>query len=370
MTFRIILSLAILATNLAYSQSKAFILKGTLKEVGSSNTIPYANIWVTNSTQGTATDASGNFLISVGEIHAKEKIKISSIGYKTRFYSIDSLKNYNSVVLQLESDVSLLDEVVIRTAPVNPAEIVQEAIASIDKNYLNAPFNIEYYSEMTASDISSGKVFSLETILTGYSSGYSSGKRIIFKIPQKRATGDNHLKAIDYNYWPTFEIHNVDQISNAFKHGILNLKHLDKFSMKYSGVSLFDEDTVFTIEYYAPKPTKEITGYGVVPKVYKGSISITTGTHAIVKHEITTDQFSYSIIYKKWEEKYFPYWIYGERRTRATVLLSKITNSITLKSIETKNVKVIEGKVNEFDDINTVKYDEVYWNTFFPKEEK
>lgn len=357
-------------TTCVYSQTESFLIKGEIKEQGTNNLIPYANIWITNTTQGTAAGASGEFIIRVDRKYQKEFFKISCIGYHTKLVSIDSIRSIPQVIITLESDVSLLDEVVIKTAPLNPADIVKKAIEAVSENYLNSPFNMEYYSEIVATDNSSHKEFKLETILFGYSEGYTGSKRKFFEITQRRTSGEDPLKIINYEYWPSYEIQAVDQISSSYKQGVLNLKNIDKFNLKYSGVSMFDEDTVYNIEYYAPKPPKEITGYGIVPKMYKGNIYITSSTYAVVKHEITNDHFSYSVIYKKLEGKYFPYFISGERKTKATVVLSKITNSIILRSIETKNAKIIDYKTNEHQNANLVKFDEVFWNTNYPIEVK
>ncbi len=364
---KIILCIAALTITLnTYAQNESLLIKGVLKEQGTGLPIPFANIWITNSSKGTAANASGEFIISIDAKYRIEKLKISCIGYHSRFVSIDSIKNKSPLVLALRTDASLLDEVVIKETALNPKEILTKAVESVNDNYLRAPFNMEFYSEIVATNVSTNKEFKVETILFGFSQGYSTAKKWVFEILQKRTSGEDPLKVIDYDYWPTFEIHNVDMISSSFKHGVINPKHLDKFDLKYAGVSTFDEDTVFNIEYFAPKPTKEITGFGIVPKVYRGNIYITTGTNAIVKHEITTDQFSYSIIYKNLEGKYFPYYISGERRTTATIMLSKITNSITLRSIETKHVKTLDYKTNEFENVNLVKFDESFWNTNYP----
>jgi hypothetical protein len=371
MEWKIILYVITLTiTTNTYAQNESLLIKGVLKEQGTDVSIPFANIWITNSSKGTAANGSGEFIISIDSKYRLETLKISCIGYHSRFVSIDSIKNISPLILILKADASLLDEVVIKEAALNPKEIIKKAVESVNNNYICSPFNMEFYSKTIATDISTNKEFKIETILFGFSEGYSSSKKRAFEIIQKRTSGDDPLKVIDYEYWPTFEIHNVDQISSSFKQGVINLKHLDKFDLKYAGVSIFDEDTVFNIEYFAPKPTKEITGYGIVPRVYKGSIYITTSTNAIVKHEITTDQFSYSIIYKKLEGKYFPYYISGERRTARTITLSKITNAITLRSIETKNVKIIDYKTNEFGNVNQVKFDEDYWNTNYPIDPK
>ena len=365
MTYKILvlIFLTLLAVK-TYSQENHFVRK-TLVEKGTNNPIQFANVTITNTAHGTAANLHGDFVIKIDERYAGERLKISCIGFITRTISIDSVLKQSSSVIELSPDISLLDEVIISQAPLDPTEIVKKAIESTAHNYLNTPFNIEFYSEIVATDNVNSNEFKLETILFGYCPGYSSSQQKQFEILQKRTTGEDHLKPFGYTYWPTFEIHNVDQISTSFRHGILNPKHLDKFSLKYLGASIFDSDTVYNIEYYAPKPSKEITGYGIVPKTYKGNIYITVNTHAIVKHEIVTDRLSYMIIYKKQDEKYFPYFISGERLL--TGMFSKVHNSLTLKTIESKNVKVIDSKSNEFQDLDNVKYDEAFWLNNYPK---
>lgn len=364
--FTFLVTLLIFINLDVYSQ-KTFLLRGTVHARGTNSPVPYANIWIVDSTTGTATDSKGEFVLKLEERHMGKKIQVSSIGFKTRLYAADSLTGSDYVNINLETDVGLLDEVVISEAPVNPRQIIEIAIESITENYLNTPFNLEYYSQIVATEHATGKQYELETILFGYSQGYSSHKRRPFEVIEKRTSGEDHLRHLEYDYWPGLEIHVADLISSPYKQGILNLKHLDKFDLKYSNVSLYDEDTVLSIEYSLPKPTKEITGYGIVPETYRGTIFIATGTNAIIKHEITTDQFSYSVIYKKIEGKYFPYLLSGERRPEATAELSKITNTISLRRVETKEIKVIDSKTNEFGDLDSVKFDEAFWNANYPK---
>jgi len=367
MTYRLLgLILFSLYTTRIYCQEHHFI-KRVLVEKATNSPVSFANVTITNTTTGTASNMSGEFVIKIDKRYMGEKLKISCIGFLTKTISIDSILSQSSNVIELIPDVSLLDEIIISQARLDPTELIKKAIESIKDNYSNTPFNMEFYSEIVTTDNVTNKEFKLETILFGYCQGYSTFKQKQFEITQKRTTGEDNLKRLDYSYWPTFEIHNVDQISTSFRHGILNAKHLDKFILKYQGASIFDTDTVYNIEYYAPKPTKEITGYGIVPKIYKGTIYISTSTHAVVKHEIITDQFSYMVIYKKMEEKYFPYFISSDRSPTKILLFAKVHNSLTLKNIETKNVKVIDYRTNEFQGIDEVKYDENFWTSNYPK---
>jgi len=350
-----------------YAQEYHFI-NSKLLDKETRQPIPFASVSISSTTIGTAADSKGEFLLKVDQKYKNEKLKISCIGYLTRHLPIDSLLNAPLKTVELTPDVNLLDEVVINQAPITSVEIIQEALKSISDNYITTPYNMEFYSKIIALEFSSNKTFELETILSGYSDGYSTMNPKQFEILHKRTSGEDFLKARDYPYWPTFELHNVDQLSAPFRQGIFNVKNLSKFTTKYVGVSLFDTDTVYHIEYYLPKPTKETTGYGIVPKTYKGTIYITTHTNAIVKHEIETDQFTYRIIYKKLEDKYFPYYVSGERSPTGISMFGKVYNTLTLRSIETVNVKTIRLPSNEFQHHEGVNYDEVFWNTNYPKE--
>jgi hypothetical protein len=357
--------LLILALN-AYPQTESFFIKGVLREKGTENAIPFSSIGITNTMLGTAADAKGEFFLRIEENHNHEKLKISCIGYMTKTVSIADLKHHQQNIIELTPDVKLLDEVVIKEAPIDPVEIIRYAIESIPKNYSQAPFNLEFYSDLVITEILTQRQFRQETILFGYSQGNKSvSAQKIFEITQKRTTGENLFANKDIVDWPTVDIHQADLIENPYHTGIFNLKYSNEFITKYAGVSVYDMDTVYNIEYYAPTPTKKNTGYGLVPKIYKGNIYITTTGHAVVKHDIVTDIFTFTIIYKKLEEKYFPYFVSAERKIQNTNAWTKWHNTITLKNIETKNVKVIDYKTNEFESLTDVKYNENFWNTYY-----
>lgn len=354
----------------AFTQSDNFYINGLIRDEETKELIPFASISISNSTRGTAANGKGEFELMLRPSDFKESLKISSIGFKSKTVPIETLRNTKQFVIELESDVKLLKEIEVSQRPINPIEIINSAIDSISINYKTKPFNLEFYSEMTASNIMTNQEFKVESILLGYYKGYANNTDKNFEILKKRANGDNPLKAMDYSFWPTLEIHRADLIADPYKTGILNKKNLDKFEYKYLGVLTYDTDTIYHIEYSAPKPTEKITGYGIVPKTYKGAIYITTLSNAIVRHDIETDQFSYSIIYKKLEESYYPYFISGERRLNGESMFSKVYNIVRLRNIELKNVKVIDYKTNEFQNLSELADDTEYWDLNYPVEKK
>lgn len=348
------------------AQVDNFHIHGVIQDQTTKDPVPFANISISNSTHGTAANAKGEFDLVIKQSDFKESLKISTIGFISKVVLIDSIRNTKQFIIELEPDVKLLNEIEVVQRPISPIELIKAAMDSVSRNYRTAPFNLEFYSEMIASNYITNQEFKVESILLGYYEGYANNTDKKFEILKKRANGDNPLKAIDYPFWPTLEIHRADLIADPHKTGILNEKYLDKFEFKYLGVLTYDTDTVYHIEYAAPKPTEKITGYGIVPKTYKGAIYITTSSNAIVRHDIETDQFSYSIIYTKIKDNYFPYFISGERRLKGEHTFSKVYNMVRLRNVELENVKVIDYKTNEFQDLSQLPDDKEYWDLNYP----
>ena len=126
---------------------------------------------------------------------------------------------------------------------------------------------------------------------------------------------------------------------------------------------------MYNITYVVPKPTTKITGYGIVPRMYQGRLSITTGTHAVVRHEILTSSFAYLVIYKKVGDYYYPDYFSGNRTNDFKLPGGRrefrTINTITVTEILVKEVQEIPPKANEYD-INTVPFDEQFWNSAYP----
>lgn len=348
------------------AQVDSFHIHGLIRDQQTKEPIPFASISILNSTRGTAANSIGEFDLMTKQSDFNGYLKISSIGFISKTVLLDSARNMTSLVVELQADIKLLNEVEINQQKINPIEIIKAAIDSVDKNYSTEPFNLEFYSVMIASNYLTNQEFKIESILLGYYKGYASNTHKRFEILKKRASGDNPLEAMEYLFWPTIEIHRADLIADPYKTGVLNKKYLDKFEYNYLGVLTYDTDTIYHIDYFAPKPTEKITGYGIVPKTYKGTIYITTSSNAIIRHDIETDQFSYSIIYKKMSDKYYPYFISGERRLKGIGLFTKVYNLVRLKNIELENVKVIDYKTNEFQNLSELPDDNEYWNLNYP----
>lgn len=370
-----------------HSQAQdVIILKGILHDKETGGVVPYASVGISGTSHGAAADEQGTFSLRIPQQHRYTRLTLASLGYYSRSFSIDSLLQLNAPVFlfTLTPDVPVLDEVVIKQAPINPVEIVREAIMNVSQNYYQKPFNMEIYSIIQTQNNQSGAFYWLESILKAYYNGYIPTGTKRFALQQVRTTGNDPLRKAEYGYWPSFEIHQADVVTNNRREGIFNADLLDEYEFTYNGVSIFDTDTVYAIAYRAIKPTPKNTGYGIVPKTYSGKVYITTSTHAVVKHEIEANDFHergslsrmlvksfrYHVIYKKTNGYYFPYYVSGTRVNYIpidkTVMESTITNTLQIQSINWESPETPSKELNETD-INKISYHAAYWDANFPR---
>jgi hypothetical protein len=355
----------------AQESAPVHFIRGNLSDAEAQLPVPYATVSISNTTIGTAADGNGGFVLRIDEPYKRERMVVSCIGYLTQTYSIDSLlRVQGSHTFPLRPDNPLLSEILVKEARVSASDLVKEAARAVEKNYFQKPFNLELYSVINANDSVTGKSFTVETILSGYYEGYRSGANRKFEIKEKRATGEDPLQTVGYPYWPSFEILSADLLTDPAKRGIFNLDRHDEFVFKLTGIQTLGSDTVFHIDYYAPKPNARITGYGTVPKTYRGSIFITTSTFAVVRHEIVTSSFAYHIIYRKVGDHYFPYFISGTRLNEFKLgggkREFKTHNALTVTDIRLHDAKVIGEKANGVN-VHMVKYNESFWNKYYPR---
>ncbi len=93
---------------------KSQTITGIVVEKGSGLPLPFANIFVNNTTQGIATDGEGKFSLS-GDFPAQIELVASFVGYVTQVRTISfEKKNEVEVVFELSFNESNLSEVELK----------------------------------------------------------------------------------------------------------------------------------------------------------------------------------------------------------------------------------------------------------------
>lgn len=100
---------------LSLSTSAQNTVKGSIKSSATQAPLAYVSIGVVGTSQGTLTDAEGNFTITLDEKHADETLRIAMLGYRSRTYKGADFRAsmQQNPVVALEEEVQQLQEVVI-----------------------------------------------------------------------------------------------------------------------------------------------------------------------------------------------------------------------------------------------------------------
>lgn len=343
-------------------------LKGRLIDKTNRQPVSFASLWVEGTAFGTASNGDGYFYLNYSGVR---KIRVSCIGYKTRYITISDFGLENAEFV-LEPEREFLQEVVVKASRVNPQEYVREAIRAVPKNYWSKPFNIEFYSTITTLDSAKKSIFRLESIVEGYYEGYSSKATKHFRVTQKRETGENFLAGTPLqSIWPPFEIISSDLITNPNQNGIFNETYLDKFTYRISKLDMFEGDSVVVIDYELPKTSSKITGYQSALKKYFGQITIKLTDRAIVNHQLFVlgnADFHFSISYRKNGDYYFPYLMQGKRKYDEKMMKGKRINQSNEIVVSRINLTKPEPFANNMKlwEPAAIPYLADFWNRFSP----
>lgn len=344
---------------IAPERKDKYFIKGKILNAKEKESVSFASISLEGTTIGTASDIDGEYFLKIDSTDLNKTIKISCIGFKTKYILVKSLIKLETIYLIPE--IQFLKEILVQGKAPDANEILRQAINNISQNYLQSPFNMEFYSVITKLDTTDNKSFALESVFSSYYEGYYKTANKNYRILQKRESGDYYMKEKmqGLSEWPMWEVAFNDIFSNQTEYQIVTLESLKKIEPKLIGIQLYDGDTVFVIQY----------NYQVA-----GTIYISSKDYAIIKHIAKSSGKGYKnrteIIYKKQDGKYFPYAANGDYLHQYKVdgvkKFLKISNRTRLSRIETKEVIPFEYSQELWHPKN-VKYDKGYWDNNYPK---
>jgi hypothetical protein len=350
-------------------------ISGSVVDQSSQKPIAYVNITLSDGT-GTATDEAGYFLMPVDPDKHGQKAYFSCIGFYSRVLEVDSLikSGQHQHTFDLRPFITQLEEVRVEGKRLTAEEIVLEAIRAIPVNYIQQPFNLEYYSKISTLD-STNVINLIETVSRCYRTGYKNGAQNFAEVLEKRISGDSVLRKLDkkrqmtyfiYELLPQFDIFLVDMIGvgNKFNYTVFNPEYLNKLEFRLTNTTQVDSDTVMVIEYDEKNFKKEPHR----TKLY-GALYISISDLAIVKHVRRIGRNNLEILYKKQNGQYFPYFFktdYQWTGEKGNEPLLRVTHEGYVKKIVTQQVQVVDRPQANWH-LEDVPYRKEFWEKYFPK---
>ena len=119
-------------------QQVILLIKGKVVDAESRKPLVFATVAVKESNVAIVTNIEGEFTLKIGETITSKNIEVTYLGYKNKVIPISDLKdNGGKNVIELEPAPIPIKEIIVK--PLDPNEIVKQAIFNIGKNYEDVP---------------------------------------------------------------------------------------------------------------------------------------------------------------------------------------------------------------------------------------
>lgn len=152
--------LLLLSGLLCHTAFGQLFISGKVIDKNSSEPVPFAHVYMPNTSYGSITDLYGNFSLELPDSITMGEIQVSCLGYITLSLSVENPDQ--PILISLEEDIIQLDEVVI--TPESAENILRKAFAIIHDNYDSAELTFHGYYKMT-SEVDEAPIRSIEAML-------------------------------------------------------------------------------------------------------------------------------------------------------------------------------------------------------------
>ena len=349
-------------------------IEGRIIDEETGKPVPYASIGVMGTSKGTSSNLQGEFsLVITGTL----SLKVTCIGYESKW--ITSPEQLNPVLLKPVA--TQLNEIFVFEKAVNARHVVRKAFSSIKDNYDTRPFLQNFFYRNYCKDDSVYGRLVEASVDVWKNRGYltvqkAAGDHEEIRVTQLRRSIDQ--SAVAQGHEPLL-IHNVLQADLIAYQKESNKPHLSfyddvnslrsdiqNYTFTFSGITTYDGQEVYKIQFeHRPDSILMTTGYVSAPSI-KGTLFITTDTHAIIRaDEIKQDGPNHvftSAYYRKYNSRYYPYHFIREGE-------SKGTRGAHWYHIELMSVEINQNTKQRFaggdlskDALLKIPYDTLFWN--------
>jgi len=250
------------------------VLKGSVKDKDSKNSIVFASIYIVGTNIGTISNTEGLFIIKIPKNKTKGKIGVSCLGYKNYEIPIPDLQKSNNEI-QLELARYYIRELTIRK--VDPLELIRDAKKKIADNYGDSPAMLTAFYRETIKQNRNYVAIS-EAVFDVYKAPYSryvDNDRV--KIYKGRKSQD--VEKMDTVLFRLqggpYYLFLLDIIKNPQE--LIDEENFNLYDFMYSGLETVEDRDAYIISFDQKK--------GISLPLYKGKIYIDVKTLAFSRIE-------------------------------------------------------------------------------------
>lgn len=233
--------------------------------------IALTSVSVSKKGIGTATNASGMFVLMIPAANKADSLKISHIGYKTQSLPISGIKAGEGLNIILEKNNTELGEVTVTYYDAD--KIIKKAITLIPQNYINHPHILRGFYRMYAFKDKAPLQLS-EAVFDVYNFGYADKHADIFRLIKARSEkNDRDFNSAEFVQKPN-SVFEQDVVNHLPASGFLSEKGLTNHKFDVARVTEINGYKAYEIDFVG-KP-------GVEERTYTGKFYIDTKTSAFI----------------------------------------------------------------------------------------
>ncbi|MFL9483484.1 serine hydrolase [Chitinophagaceae bacterium LWZ2-11] len=249
---------------IAYTQNTTTIT-GSVIDASNKQPIAAVSITLNKNSSGTVTNASGAFALSVSGLSTSDTLKVSCIGYSTKYIPVSAMQKNVALNIKLEPNAVELKEAVIEAR--DPLKLINKAIARIPDNYYNKQHVTTGFYRLAVRKEHDFVQFS-EAVFDIYNFGYGDNTSSKFKLIKVRSENDEEaMHGINLGMKPK-DIFKSDAVKDVSDNDILSKDGLKYHKFHMEGITDYKGTEAYEISF----DQKD----GLKKSLYKGKIYLST----------------------------------------------------------------------------------------------
>ncbi|MBL7965619.1 MAG: carboxypeptidase-like regulatory domain-containing protein [Prolixibacteraceae bacterium] len=328
-----ILFLIILYAQSSFAQNPK--ISGSVYDSETNQPVEYASISVRNMPIGTITNAYGDFILNMPDSMAKGRLEISSIGYKSCTFPIDSVIRIEKIVIKLSPIDYILEEVVVVPGINDVQTILKNVVSKMNNNYSGKKYFLEaFFRHRVFNQKKSDQTVRLTEAAISIHQDHTSEDSKRVKINEIR-NSENYAdmntslgqklfyKVLGGDQNPIYSLLMVERLTQ--KQYLKKLIDSEHYTPSLTGVDSFDGELVYIMDFkqtswkfmhkkYYNSHTYKLKRYYINSKDFAilKAENISVSHNSEYKPFLRNDsiQSHWFIQYRKFDDKYYPSYVY------------------------------------------------------------
>ncbi|MCG8309023.1 MAG: carboxypeptidase-like regulatory domain-containing protein [Cytophagales bacterium] len=351
-------------------------IKGRITDPESGSGVSFAHVGICGKSVGTVANDNGEYEFHMPDHVRNDTLCATAIGYETHKIPVSDLLGLSYYDIQLQPQISYLDNILIKDERVTGKRVIRKAIARISKNYPKKPFildgyyrdylrkNNEYISFLEGAFSIDDKGFRKPTDQTTIKINQLRYSKDYIKYLTEYVTefdGDS-TKLLMHGISPTFR---GNEFSNLYYHNPIRNHGV---SVPFIGIfdTFWERNYDFEIDYYTYVDDKEVYVINIAPNKnfrfthvsIKGKLFIRTDNYAIVKFNYayfvtrrleTKKWFELNVEYREFEDnmylKYYSFMNYFKLLTIEEIAEMYVFREFFVNNIRASDYKPLSDEL-------------------------